>query len=199
MLLDELKHIPAGPIEAAACKKIIKLLQACWSELKGARDTSMTAWKLDRAEGLSWDPPCLTFYLERHGSTVLGSTRAELHQWTVDLDRKTAQCVQGSYRQLMPTAPRLLVKRTAREVFDAVQQGPTSACELVKNRTIVWTGDNQISIRHGAVISGRGYAQTVASRRRRFRDELERLMKGIGWELVDVKRTMEFWKMVGIQ
>jgi hypothetical protein len=69
----------------------------------------------------------------------------------------------------------------------------------VKNQTIVWTGDNQISIKHGALIPGGGYAQTVAGRRRRFRAELDRLMRDKGWELVDVKRTMEFRKMVALR
>jgi hypothetical protein len=194
-LLDELKNTPPGPIEAGACDKIINLLAACWSELKGANDTSMAAWKLHRAEDLSWNPPVLSFMIERHGATVLGSSRAELHEWTVNLDLETAGCAEGRYRQLRPTAPRLNVKPIVARVCDAVQQGPAATCELVKDGIVVWNGDNRLSIKHGALIPGGGYEQTVAGRRRRFRNELECRMKDIGWEFVDVKRTMEFRKI----
>jgi hypothetical protein len=193
-LLDELKNIPLGPIEAGACDKIINLLAACWSKLKGANDTSMGAWKLHRAEDLSWNPPCLSFTIERHGATVLGSTSAELHEWTVDLDLETAGCMQGRYRQLRPTASRLYVKPIAARVRDAVQEGPASSCDLVKDGIVVWNGDNQLSIKHGALVPAGRYEQTAAGRRRRFRHELERQMKDIGWDFVDVKRTMQFRK-----
>jgi hypothetical protein len=36
------------------------LLSQCWHELEGAGETSMAAYKLGRAEQLSWYPPCLS-------------------------------------------------------------------------------------------------------------------------------------------
>jgi hypothetical protein len=39
---------------------------------KGADETSMEAWKIRRAEDLSWNPPHLSFTIERHGPTVHG-------------------------------------------------------------------------------------------------------------------------------
>jgi hypothetical protein len=194
-LLNELKDTPPGPIEADACDNIINLLPACWSKLKGANDTSMAARKLHRIEDLSWNPPCLTFTIERHGATVLGSGRGKLEDWTVNLQLGTAGCWSGRYRQLRPTASRLNVKPIAARVRDVVQQGPAASCALVKDGIVVWNGNNQLSIKHGALIPGGGYEQTVAGRRRRFRNELERLMKDIGWEFVDVKRTMQFKKI----
>jgi hypothetical protein len=194
-LLNELKDTPPGPIDATAYDKIINLLAACWGGLKGANDTSMEPWKLDRAEDLSWNPPCLTFTVERHGATMLGSSRAELQTWSVDLQLGAARCWSGRYRQLSPTASRLDVKPIAARVREAVQQGPAASCALVKDGIVVWNGNNQLSIKHGALIPGGGYEQTVAGRRRRFRNELERLMKDIGWEFVDVKRTMQFRKI----
>jgi hypothetical protein len=132
----------------------------------------MTAWKLHRPEDLSWNPPFLSFTIERHGAAMLGSSRAELHKWTVDLDKETAGCAQGRYRQLRAIAPRLNVKPIAARVRDAVQQGPAASCALVKDGIVVWNGNNQLSIKHGALIPGGGYEQTVAGRRRRFRNEL---------------------------
>jgi len=154
----------------------------------------MKDWKVSRAEDLSWDPPVLSFTIERHGATVLGSSRGELHEWRVDLHEGTAHCERRRYRQLTPTAPRLDVKPIAVRVCDAVQQGPASNCDLVKKGIVVWNGDNQVSIKHGALIPGGGPQQTVAGQRRRFRSELTDRMKALGWQLVSVERLMLFKK-----
>jgi hypothetical protein len=196
-LLDQLKAIPAGQIEKVAYAKITRLLADCWRQLEGASDTSMTAEKLHRAKDLAWNPPCLSFLIERHGGTVLGSTRAELHQWTVNLDRQTAQCEEAGYRQLTPTVPRLNVRPVAARVRDAVQQGRTSNCQLANDGVLIWRGDDQVEVVHGKLIPGGGYQQTVAGRRRQFRNELVRLMKDIGWDFVGVARTMVFRKNRG--
>jgi hypothetical protein len=64
----------------------------------------------------------------------------------------------------------------------------------VKKGIVVWNGDNQVSIKHGALIPGGGPQQTVAGRRRRFRSELTDRMKALGWQLVSVQRLMLFKK-----
>jgi hypothetical protein len=130
-LSDELSNTPRGAIQDAARDKIIGLLADCWHDFEGADETSMKDLKLTRAEDLSWMPPVLSFTIERHGATVLGSTRAELYQWTVNLNLMTASCARSGYRQLAPAAPRLDVKPIAALVCDAVQQGQTSNCDLV--------------------------------------------------------------------
>src|SRR5438445_9081548 len=103
----------------------------------------MGAWKLHRAEDLLWKPPFLSFTIERHGATVLGSSRAELQDWMVNLHLETARCAGGRYRQLWPTASRLYVKPIAARVLNAVQQGPAASCDLVKDGIVVWNGANQ--------------------------------------------------------
>jgi hypothetical protein len=44
-----------------------------WADLEGASDEAMEPWKLGRMENPEWLPPVLTFVVERHGGTVLGS------------------------------------------------------------------------------------------------------------------------------
>jgi len=166
------------------------LLANCWHELEGAGETAMQARKLDRAEDVSWNPPVLSFTIERHGATVLGSSRAELHQWSVDMHQRTARCERGRYRQLLPTAPRLDVKAIA-----AVQQAPSSECDLVKSGILVWKSDEEIEVKHGRLVPGEGYQQTVAGRRRRFRKQLTERMQTIGWGLLSVQRSMTFRKI----
>ena len=55
----------------------------------------------------------LSFRIERHGGTVMGSTCAEVQFWDVDLDRCTAGIRDVTHRQLVKTAPRHDVKALA--------------------------------------------------------------------------------------
>ena len=59
-------------------RKLERLLSEVWDDLGGS-DCGMAGHKLiGRMEHVEWNPPVLTFTIERHGGTVLGSTRAEL-------------------------------------------------------------------------------------------------------------------------
>jgi hypothetical protein len=194
-LSDELSNTPQGVIPEPAKGKIIGLLADCWPDLEGTDDTSMKDWKLNRLEDLTWNPPDeLSFIIERHGRTVRGSTRAEVHKWIINLNLGTASCNPAGHRQLVPLAPRLDVKPIAARVCDAVQQGPASNCELVKQEVVVWNGGDCALIKHSALIPNDGYLQTITGRRRRFRNELINMMKTLGWELVSVQRFMKFRK-----
>jgi hypothetical protein len=183
LLLAALNDTPQGAIQGSARDKIIELLRGCWQDLEGADETSMEAWKICRLEDLSWNPPLLSFTIERHGATVLGSSRAELHKWTVIPNLATAKCAPGGYRQLVKAAPKLDVKSIAARVCDAVQQGPASNCDLVKQGIVVWRDSGHCSINHLALLPSDGYRQTVAGRRRRLRDELRKRMQALGWQL----------------
>jgi hypothetical protein len=43
-------------------------------------------------EDLEWNPPMLSFIIERHGAMVLGSTRAENQRWEIDMNKMEAEC-----------------------------------------------------------------------------------------------------------
>jgi hypothetical protein len=191
-LMAELDDVPTGKIPERMTSRILAMLGECWEALIGSDETSMNFLKLHRAEDLSWNPPNLSFTIERHGATVLGSSRAELHRWTINLRTGTARCERGGYRQLFPRAPGLNVKPIAAQVCEAVKPGPLSSCELVRRGIVVFNGDDEVLIKHGALVSGGGPQQTVAGRRRRFRSELIGRMKTIGWEFVEVRRKMRF-------
>lgn len=108
-LRDALSAIPHGLVKVET-DNIIRLLADCWPDLQGTDRTAMQGFKLKRAEQLSWNPPFLSFTIERHGGTVLGSTRAELHNWSVNLDFEKADHTKAGRRQLIPAAPKLDVK-----------------------------------------------------------------------------------------
>ena len=72
--------------------RLSKLLTFCWESFDGSSETSMAADKIDgRARGFKWKSPILTFEIERHGGTVIGSTRADRQEWTIDVEKRTAK------------------------------------------------------------------------------------------------------------
>jgi hypothetical protein len=164
-----------GPIEDAVA--LIALLAAVWPSLDGADDEAMASWKLGRMEGPEWRPPLLTFVIERHGGFVLGSTRAELQQWTVNLDTLTASVEVAGRRQLRPLAPRLNVARLVAEIMELVAAG-------VEDDRLGWSADRQtVRVRISKIIPADGFQQTVAGRRKRFRDKLRAAMAASGWSV----------------
>jgi hypothetical protein len=72
-------------------------------------------------EDVRWDPPVLSFTVERQGAMSMGSTRAELQHWLVDIDRRTARCERKrSYRQALPRAEAVKTEPIARELANII-------------------------------------------------------------------------------
>lgn len=154
---------------------LLSALESVWSSIPGTRETSMAEHKLRRAESLTWNPPLLTFKLERHGRTMDGSTRAELQQWTLDLNTASATQHTAGFRQLSPTAPRLKVGPIA----DRIAQAITDREDYPGLR---WKpGKNEVRIQIDDVIVADGFQQTISGRRKRFRKALEELLTPKGW------------------
>jgi hypothetical protein len=78
---------------------------------------------LGRMEQVEWSPPVLTFVIERHGRTCVGSTRADLYRWTINFITKTANCEKVGHRQLCPMARRLAIQPFAEEIAAKIIQG----------------------------------------------------------------------------
>ena len=99
----------------------------------------MTPYKLteDRIEQPAWEPPVLTFVIERHGGTAQGSLRADLQTWIVDLDAGTAKPATTGRRQLRPMSPRLDVRAIAADLTKAIASGASDPRLEWKNATTV--------------------------------------------------------------
>ena len=110
-LREFLLALPVGGVDA---ERLVDVLAGAWGRLD-RHDTRMAAFKLDRLEAPRWDGSVLTFLVERHGGTVLGSTRAEVQHWEVDPRAATARIVRSTHRQLYPMAARLNVRPLAAE------------------------------------------------------------------------------------
>jgi hypothetical protein len=174
------KHLFAlVPGEIAETGRVTALLAACWHEFVGAESQRMHAGKLGRIENVRWEPPVLSFRIERHGAMGVGSTRAELQHWRVDLDRKTAQCERSrSYRQALPRAEGVRIEPIARELADSIIAGRV-------DQRLKWQGDETVRILMAKVFPyDSGYMQTVTGRRRRLREALGTLLAQNGWREV---------------
>src|SRR5579862_7672951 len=156
----------AGNISGERARSVESLLAACWIDLDVADPGGMSPDKLlGRTERMSWRPPVLSFDIERHGGTVLGSVRAEVQHWDVDVPKGEATWSPSGFRQKRPSASPLDVARLAAEVAASVAAG------LVDPR-LVWSGQTRVTVLVGEIIP-MTVKQTTAGRRRRFATQLE--------------------------
>jgi hypothetical protein len=157
--------------------KLAEKLSTHWVELEGGSEGGMAGFKLiQRMEDVIWNSPFLQFTIERHGSVAQGSTRAELHRWEVNFETKTASIIEKSHRQLIPAAARLDVKPIAKQL----------AAELLahkKSNILNWKSDNEVKVEFAKIIkTDSGNKQTIAGRRKRCRNELEKIVEVHGWK-----------------
>jgi hypothetical protein len=124
-----------------------------------------------------WEPPVLSFTVERHGAMSLGSTRAERQHWVVDIDRRTTRCERSrSYRQALPRAEGIRVEPIARELVSSIVAGRG-------DQRLKWQSGETVRILMAKILPyDSGYMQTVNGRRKRLREVLERLLSEKGWQ-----------------
>ena len=176
-LLDYLRSIPQGQI--VDCGQLESLLANCWEDFRGANAEGMEARKLfGRMEDIFWKPPVLTFTLERHGGTALGSTRAELQYWQVNIETRSAACSAGSYRQVTRMQPRLNVKPIANVIVGLI-------IERRQDKRLKWHTDDSVHLLIGKILPrDSAVKQTLRGRRKRFSAEVEQLLATHGWRRV---------------
>ena len=123
ILIEVLRRMPESRLTKDVPDKLLHLLEECWRDFRGSSEASMHAWKLDRAEDFSWKSPLFSFRIERHGATVLGSSRADLQRWVLNLTTREAQCSKESYLQIRPASGKLDVKPIASRVCETIREG----------------------------------------------------------------------------
>jgi len=150
--------------------KLGSLLQDCWEQFSGSEAEGMESYKLiGRIEDAFWNPPELTFNIERHGGTVLGSTRAEIHRWTLDISARTASCSRAGFRQINPRAPNLDVNSIAEEIFELIKEHKED--ERLRRKS-----DGTVTIAIGKILPQENLSKpTIEGRRRHFRKKLTEL------------------------
>jgi len=174
-LIEYLKDQKPGDIVNTG--KLESLLSTCWEEIDSSSGTGMKDDKLlGRTENMSWEPPILRFSIERHGGIELGSTRAEIQHWEFNIEEKSAQCVKLGHRQLRPMQPRLDIKPLAREIADLIMN-------IEAHERLKWIDETNVRVLISNIIpSGILDKQTLSNRRKRFREELSKILSEQGWE-----------------
>ncbi len=182
--LDELHEYlsPLPPGSVCDIDGLLARLKPAWHDLEGSESNSMAAYKLDRIEDPDWAPPILSFIVERHGATALGSTRAELQHWRVNLDTDEAFASPGGRRQLTPMAPPLKVGPLVERLVDLVESSSD-------DDWLSWSPDRSIvKVRVGQIIPAEGPKETTQGRRRRFRSAHKTKLESLGWTEVSANR-----------
>ena len=128
----------------------------------------------ERVEELTWEPPFLSFIIERHGGLVQGSKSAEVHKWTVDVESGKSVCRAAGFRRLQKFAERMDTQEVAREVVELIKQ-------RADDPRLTLTGNSCVKINVSCVIPDDAAKQTTQGRRKRFRDDMEALMHAAGW------------------
>lgn len=171
-LQDFLTGCGPGPVEDMT---LVEYLASAWPYLEGSDAEGMRIAKLGRLEDPAWEPPRLTFVIERHGAMPFGSTRATRQVWTIHLEAATAAVEERGYRQVIPRAPALKVEPIVAELVRLVAAGTDDA-------QLRWSADRAgVRILAGKVIPDDGFKETVQGRRRRLRSRLEPALVAAGW------------------
>jgi hypothetical protein len=174
-LQEKLFSLPEGLVSDSVA--IENSLSDCWHELDGSGEEGMHGGKLlRRTEEMRWRPPLLTFKLERHGGTVLGSVYADVQTWTVNIEKKTAQVALTGRRQLRAKDKVVSTKPLAEEIGQLILSGATDP-------RLVWKNDAhkvRVDIKKVIPITN---AQTTLSRRKRFRVDLKNFLGNHGWRM----------------
>lgn len=170
--LDTLNPGPVGADQQAGLKT---LLEDCWYELDGSMEESTYKSKVPRLEKPEWQPPVLTFELERHGATVRGSSRGEAHTWAVNLEDMSAHIEKTRRRQIYPMQARLDVNQIARELSRAIVNG-------VQDPRLERAKNGKVRVLTGSLFP-QSSMQTLEGRRKRLHAAMRALLTQHGWQL----------------
>ena len=172
-LRDLLARTPPGRIDNIG--PVLELLEPCWYEFKGSGDYKMAPYKLRRMERAAWNLPKLVFVVVRHGAATMGSSRAELQRWTLDMNTLTAVAEEVGHRQVVPMQARLDVRPVADEIARLIVSRADDA-------RLKRYDDGRVRVLIGKIIpADSAVKQTLDGRRRRFRNALTGLLENLGW------------------
>jgi len=170
-----LEQLPTGDVPSDLYAELERLVAKCWDDFHIAYDGGMEPWKLlRRMEGAHWQPPVLSFIVERHGATVLGSKRATMQRWSLDTEEMKAECDESRRRQLYANQPPLKVQPIAHEIVDCILGHK-------EHPNINWRKDGSVRVVSIGLL-GSGPKQTMEGRRKRFREALSLLLEPHGWK-----------------
>lgn len=182
LLRQLLTNLSSGQVPQDIQPELIQLLEDCWDMFDGSDQEGMGVYKIQRMKDPWWNPPILSFTIERHEATMLGSLRAEIQEWTMDVDHRVAECRSAGYRQLYQRGAPLDVKPIAEEIAQLIIKGK-------QDERLQWSGNNHLRIPTDIILEATSIPkQTPQARRKRLLKALEESLSPYGW-----KRRHSWW------
>lgn len=180
--VDELREYLArvDPGSVVGSAELKRLLATAWDAFEGSDVGAMAGDKLltRELEDAAWEPPELSFTIERHGGAAQGSSRAERQRWVLDLARRTASMDSVGWRQLSPSQPPFSKEDAARLAEEVVRHVLARA----DHPALEWKPDGRVRIVVSAIIPPDLPKQTLQGRRKRLREVLAARMVKAGWQ-----------------
>lgn len=174
-----LETLGSGDLEEATRQA----LADCWEQFKGHGESAMAAYKLDRAGAFTWEWPILEFTIERHGAIVGGgSSRAELQRWRLDLEKRSADVISLSHRQVRTMAPALQFDKVVSELIDALRDRGQATWLRWDEAGGVTVVISQLRVRAETLQKNPSRSKaTTDSRTLQLREVAKREMVALGW------------------
>lgn len=167
-----LDALPTGPV--GDTDELARHLANAWHGLEGSDSTRMAAYKVGRMENARWDPPHLTFEIERH-------VYAEMQRWRVNIEQRTAEADEwpGRKRLVGERQPPIHVGPIVSEIVEAIVAGADD------RRLRWWKEKNRVRIEIGRIFpAGSAVKETLTGRRRRFGRLAEEELAQRGWRRI---------------
>ena len=161
-----------GEAEISDSTELENILAECWEEFTSEYGGMKPHKLLGRMEEVNWKSPILSFVIERHGGTVLGSTRADIQRWNLNIEQKTASVTKAGYRQIYKRDSVFDVEPIADKLAGLIINGRRD--ELLK-----WSEEGRVQILTGKIIYGP--RNTAGGRRKRLNKALEERLNPKGW------------------
>ena len=171
-----LDGISAGKLNNPDKNQIEGFLAVNWDELARESDGGMQGYKVNgRTEEIEWQPPVLCFRVERHGRTVLDSSRAHMQKWKIDVDRCVAEPVPDGHRQLRKMNPILDIEGIAKEIAHLI-------IERREDPRLKWTSNDKVKVLSGKIVGGQSVSkETLAGRQKGLRRDILSIVEPRGW------------------
>lgn len=178
-LRSYLARISAKELGHGEHEEAERLLFKCWCELEIlSDDAKLEPYKLlHRTEGLTWNPPLLSFDIERHAATVGGSIYAHVYSWTVNVESGTATMEEN------PTRRQVRSKDKALKVAPIADEIVRLVVNRERDERLKWSKDSsQVTLLFNKIIKATNW-RTRAGRKERFWKVFEKEIQGRGWEV----------------
>ena len=174
-LRNFLASLPPGSI--AAPSRLERILASSCHDFEYSTQENMKAGELKNREmeEVEWNPPTLSFTIQRYRVTLLGSATSERQRWAVNVDTKEALCYNAGSGQTTPSQPPLNVEPIAEEVVRLVKNHQ-------KTEWLKWQNDGSVHVVMGKVLPvSTNLNKHLSQKRERFLAKVDESLTTAGW------------------